>query len=165
MTVPRVRFTVRHLMIAVAVVSAGLAVLVSGSETLAGAVLLLTLGMLSVSVLGMVYRREETRAFWVGFALLGWGYMSLVLGHWWFRGTDRTELVTSAVLDRLFLFLPHEVLPVCFPRHGRTARRRLTRLGLRLLLGRGLTGGTGRSLARLCLEGILRLERILGRSR
>jgi hypothetical protein len=107
MRVPRMRFTVRHLMIAVAAVSVGLAVLVSGSETLAGTVLLLTLGMLAVTVLGIVYRRGEARAFWLGFALFGWGYTALALGHWWVRGTDRPELVTSTVLTHLYLSVPH----------------------------------------------------------
>ena len=36
--------------------------------------LLLTLGLLAVAVLGVVYRREERRAWWLGFALFGWGF-------------------------------------------------------------------------------------------
>jgi hypothetical protein len=37
----------------------------------------LTLGVLFVSILLAVHRNEANRAFWVGFALFGWGYLAL----------------------------------------------------------------------------------------
>ncbi len=129
MRISRMRFTVRQMMVSVIVVSVGLAALLSGSESIAGAVLLLTLGMLAISVLGMVYRREEGPRFWIGFALLGWGYMSLVLGHWWFGDPDRPELVTSSVLNRLFLLVPHERLARTVAVHRRLAARAPRRQG------------------------------------
>ena len=66
---------------------------------MAGAVLLLTLGAFALAVLAVVYRRGERRAFWLGFALFGWGYMALTAGAWWDRGADRPTLITSLILD------------------------------------------------------------------
>ena len=115
MRVPRVRFTVRGMMLALVAVSAGLASLVSASEALAGSVLLLTLATFAVAILGVVYRRGDARASWLGFALLGWGYMFVASGSWWDRTVDRPELVTSAALTHLYLQFPHERNPMPLP--------------------------------------------------
>src|SRR4051794_8818781 len=125
---PTLRLTVRWMMMVVAALSAGFASLVSGSETLAGVVLLLTLGTLALAILGVVYRRGEARASWLGFALLGWGYMLLASGSWWDRAVDRPQLVTTEALDQLYRLLPHAGAPrplaPPFPRwFGRTAPR------------------------------------------
>jgi hypothetical protein len=48
---------------------------------LAGVILLclFVMGLLAVSVLGVIYRRGERRAFWLGFALFGWPAFAWVL--------------------------------------------------------------------------------------
>jgi hypothetical protein len=77
----------------------GLAALRNASPTWAGSMLLLTLGLLAVAVLGVVYRREERRAWWLGFALFGWGFAALVLAPW-----SRPEaLPSTGLLDRLYV--------------------------------------------------------------
>ena len=42
----------------------------------------LALLVLLTSLLGIVYRRDRGRVFWVGFALFGWCYMVAVFGPW-----------------------------------------------------------------------------------
>jgi hypothetical protein len=94
----------RAMMVFVLAASVGLASLIYASEVWAGAILLVTLGALSLSILGVVYRRGARQAFWLGFALLGWGYMVLAWETWGDRSKDRPPLATTVLLDRLY---PH----------------------------------------------------------
>ena len=103
----RLRYSIAGMMVLVLAVSLGFASLRFPSEPMAGAVLLLTLGAFALAVLAAVYRRGERRAFWVGFALFGWGYMALTAGAWWESGADRSRLITSLILDQISpYFLP-----------------------------------------------------------
>jgi hypothetical protein len=80
---------------------------------------MLTLAVLSFAILGVVYRREAQRAFWLGFALLGWGYMTLASSFWRDRNAVRPHLPTTSVLEWLYPYvrldwlarLPGEVDP------------------------------------------------------
>ncbi len=67
------------------------------SSPWAGAVLSATLCVLTLSLLGVIYRRLERRAFWVGFALCGWTYMMMSSG--WFINNLRSQLATSTLLE------------------------------------------------------------------
>jgi hypothetical protein len=88
----------------------GIAALQDAPETWAGIVLLLTLGLLAVSVLGVIYRRESRRAWWVGFALFGWGDAALTLAPW---SKDET-LPSRHVLDYLYVRMsPRKVVANC----------------------------------------------------
>lgn len=73
------QFTVRGLLVAVTLAAVGIAALLNAGgwlEALAwGAVLL----VLSSAVLLVVYRREEQRAYWLGFVVFGGMYLALVL--------------------------------------------------------------------------------------
>jgi hypothetical protein len=77
------------------------------SDGAAAAVLLVTQAILAVAVLAVVYRTQERRAFWLGFALFGWGYMALSWESWWGYGAHRPEMLTSMTLDRLEYYLRH----------------------------------------------------------
>jgi hypothetical protein len=77
----------------------GLAALRNASPTWAGTMLLLTLGLLAVAVLGVIYRRDERRAWWLGFALFGWGFAALALAPW----SKPEALPSTGLLDRLYL--------------------------------------------------------------
>src|SRR5262245_55425587 len=101
----RPRFSLAGLMGVVLVLALGLASLRFASETSSGVIVLMTLGILSLTVLGVVYRRGAARAWCLGFALLGWGYMVLASESWWDRTIHRPALVTSALLDRLYPIL------------------------------------------------------------
>jgi hypothetical protein len=94
----RPRLSLSGLMVLIFVVGVGIAALRDASETWAGIVLLLTLGLLAVSILGVVYRREARRAWWVGFALFGWGYAALTLAPW----SKPEKLPTHFLLDYLY---------------------------------------------------------------
>ncbi|HUE74667.1 MAG TPA: hypothetical protein VMP01_27615 [Pirellulaceae bacterium] len=73
------QFTVRGLLVAVTLAAVGIAALLNAGgwlEALAwGAVLL----VLTSAVLLVVYRREEQRAFWLGFVVFGGMYLALLL--------------------------------------------------------------------------------------
>ncbi|MDB5349146.1 MAG: hypothetical protein JWN86_393 [Planctomycetota bacterium] len=88
------RFSVAGLMALVLAASLGFAALRFAFEPTSGIVLLLTLGVLALSVLSIAYRRKDARAFWLGFALLGWGYM-LLSGESWWPSPGGTTLVVS----------------------------------------------------------------------
>jgi hypothetical protein len=60
--------------------------------------LLLTCGILTLGVVGAIYRQGTRRAWWLGFSLFGWGYMAL-WGFWSVGGWP--DLPTTPVLEIL----------------------------------------------------------------
>jgi hypothetical protein len=91
------RFSIADLLVAVGICAVGLACLKLASSV-AGGVLSVTLGFLTVAGLGVIYRQGERRAFWAGVLICGWAYMALSSGPW-FIDHVRPRLVTSALLD------------------------------------------------------------------
>jgi hypothetical protein len=81
------------------------------SEAVAAAVVLMTQATLALAILAIVYRAGERRAFWLGFALFGWGYMALTWESWLGRGEDRPEMLTSIALDHMGSGLHHTGAP------------------------------------------------------
>jgi len=71
------RVSIAGLMGIVLIVSFGLAVMRQATPVLAGLMSLATCGVLALAVVGVVCRKAE-RAWWLGFALFGWGYLALV---------------------------------------------------------------------------------------
>src|SRR4051812_16850665 len=69
------RFSIAGLMVVVLICGVGVAALVNASEMWAGVMTCATLLLLQVAILGAAFRREKKRAFWVGFAVFGWGYL------------------------------------------------------------------------------------------
>jgi hypothetical protein len=76
------RVPIAGLMGVVLVVALGMAALRNASEALAGVTYLMTAGILCLAVVGVVCRGASERAWWLGFALFGWGYSSLVFRYW-----------------------------------------------------------------------------------
>ncbi len=74
-----IRFPIAGLMIVVLVVALGLAALRNASETWAVATFLLTCAVLTLAIVGVACGGESHRAWWLGFALFGWGYLLLAL--------------------------------------------------------------------------------------
>jgi hypothetical protein len=72
------RISIAGLMGAVLVAALGLAALRNNSETWAGILFLVTWGVIVLAVVGIVCRGGAERAWWLGFALFGSGYMKLV---------------------------------------------------------------------------------------
>ncbi len=94
-----IRFSIAGLMGAVLVAAIGLAALRNASETWAGVMLLLTCGVLALAVVGVVCRAGSERAWWLGFALFGWGYLALAFWSW--HDASAPKLPTLAWLEML----------------------------------------------------------------
>jgi len=99
--VAHLRISVAGMMILLLVLGLVLASLRFTSESAAAAALLVTQATLAFSLLAIVYRAGERRAFWVGFAMFGWGYMALTWETWLGEKADRPEMITSIALDHL----------------------------------------------------------------
>ena len=74
------RTSIARLMGAVLVAAIGSAALRNSSEGWAGAMLLVTCGAVLLAAAGALNRAPGERAWWLGFALFGGGY--LALAHW-----------------------------------------------------------------------------------
>jgi hypothetical protein len=95
------RVSLRVLMLAILVFGVSVAALRNASAAWAGALLLFTMGLLGAAVLGVVYRREARRAWWLGFGVFGWGYVTLTLSPWSSRGFDPMNDALHALYVRL----------------------------------------------------------------
>jgi hypothetical protein len=128
------RYSIAGLMGIVMVAVVGLAALRNPSETWAGAMLLLTCGILALGVVGAIDRRGARRAWWLGFSVFGWGYIALS-GSWSASnlvGQSSTKLFdklpTTTVLELLAsrlevprpysCFIPRDALNPYYARMG-----------------------------------------------
>jgi hypothetical protein len=93
-----IRFSIAGLMAAVLITALGLAALRSASATAAGVTLLATCGVLGLAVVGVVCRTAGERAWWLGFAVFGWGYMALAF----LSPYDSATLPTLTLLEAVF---------------------------------------------------------------
>jgi hypothetical protein len=92
----RFRFTLSTLTLCVAFAALVFASLRSSSEIWSGLLFTLTAVILFVAVVGALYSRSTARAFWVGFALLGWGHWVLGYGPW-FQTHVSPKLLTQGL--------------------------------------------------------------------
>ncbi len=99
----RVRFSIAGLMAAVAVAALAVAALRSSTPAWAGAMLMLVWSVLGLAIVSVIYRPRGERAWWLGFALFGFGY--LVLAFWSEINFDSLPTTTS------LLFLSSKVGP------------------------------------------------------
>jgi hypothetical protein len=75
----RIRFTISSLLIAILFAGFGFAALREANEIWDSSVFSTTVAVLLISILLAIHRTENRRAFWLGFALLGWAYLALSL--------------------------------------------------------------------------------------
>ncbi len=75
----RIRFNIASLLVVVLILGIGFAALRESSDLWDGGIFSLTLGVLLVSILLAIHRGDARRAFWLGFALFGGGYLVLSL--------------------------------------------------------------------------------------
>jgi hypothetical protein len=75
----RIRFNIAGLLIVVLFVAEGFAALRESTELWDSGLLTMTLMVLLCSILLAIHRHDARRAFWVGFALFGAGYLALSL--------------------------------------------------------------------------------------
>jgi hypothetical protein len=74
----RFRFHISSLLSLVLLLGVGFAGLREANDFWDSGVFSLAIGVLLVSTLLAIHRTEKRRAFWVGFALFGWSYLSLI---------------------------------------------------------------------------------------
>jgi hypothetical protein len=90
----RPRMSMSGLMLLVVFVAVGSAALCNSSAAWAGGMLLATLGMLGMSIFGLIYRSGGDRAWWLGCALFGSGYLAAASSP-----ALRPKLPTTGLLD------------------------------------------------------------------
>ncbi len=92
------RFSIGGLMLIVLAAAVGLAALKNASRIWAGAMLLLTCGILALGVVGALCRQGAERVWWLGFSIFGWGYLAL----WWYLPENAAfTMPTTTVLEIL----------------------------------------------------------------
>lgn len=94
------RFSIATLMVVVLVCAVAAAALKNASDAWLGALLAITLLLLAISLVGTLHRRAARRAFWSGFAIFGWGYLTLAMGPW-FAEQVGARLPTAQLLSYL----------------------------------------------------------------
>jgi hypothetical protein len=94
------RTSIAGLMGLVVVAAIGLAGLRTNSSLWAGVVFLLTCGVLALAAIAAISRRDSERAWWLGVAIFGWGYLALVFASSDYDGV-RPQLPTSLALIKL----------------------------------------------------------------
>jgi hypothetical protein len=95
----KVRFSIGGIMAVVLVLAVGLAALKSASDVWAGVVLMLTYGVLSLAIVGVLCCRDAERVWWIGFAVFGWGYIRSAAG--WFSPFPLGNLPTVSLMHWL----------------------------------------------------------------
>ncbi len=78
----RARVSIAGLMGLIVMIALSVAALRSPTPLWSGTIFTLSLAALGVSLVGLVNRHGPRRAFWGGFAILGWGYWIAALSPW-----------------------------------------------------------------------------------
>jgi hypothetical protein len=112
------RFSISELLGAVVLCAVSLTCLKFASSLWAAVFVFVVLGVLTLAVLGVFYRRGERRALCAGFALFGWTYLALSSAPW-FVTTVRPQLVTSKLLDRAYPWMIPATLQPSHTRYDR----------------------------------------------
>ena len=106
------QFSLRGLLVLVAIVAGACAALVKANSFVSPCVALATLALLFGGVVGGVVCRGYRQAFWIGFAIFGLGYLYIV-----FRG-PRFEFdlsnTANAYLYQLWMIVPKDDVPRTF---------------------------------------------------
>jgi hypothetical protein len=71
----RIRFSIASVLGVILVLGVGIAALRESTDLWESGLFTVTVGVLLLSVLLAIHRREARRAFWMGFALFGWTYL------------------------------------------------------------------------------------------
>jgi hypothetical protein len=100
----RFRFHIGTLVILVLVLGVSFAALRESNEIWDSGVFTLTVAVLLTSILLAIYRTEKRRAFWVGFAIFGAGYLGLSL-----IPSIEPRLITTKALSYLASKVPRSI--------------------------------------------------------
>jgi hypothetical protein len=102
--VKRRPLTLKRLMIVIAAIGVGLAVLVKPNWLWASVLPPVLVFMLLTAILGLLFRRGRKRAYWTGFALFGWVYLLPNLFFFW-EADFHTSPVSFRDISRDFLII------------------------------------------------------------
>jgi hypothetical protein len=100
---PRPRISIAALLGFVGVAAVGFAAIRGATPAWAGLIQSVMFFAMFGSLLGIAFRREAKRVFWIGFALLGWGYVALSF-------TSLSPQVGRRLLGPALFRVIHEVL-------------------------------------------------------
>lgn len=103
------RFSLRILLGAFLGVALALGALAAANWLYASVVWTATVATLAFAVVASICDSGKSRAFWIGFAMLGWLHLVLVFGPWFCDHTSRL-LLTSNVLERLAGWFGHKAI-------------------------------------------------------
>jgi hypothetical protein len=94
----QLQFSLRNLVGAVIACAIVCAIAVRPPIRLGSVSITIAVGVLFAAVLEAVFRRGEARHFWIGFAIVGWGYLVLVFIDP-FKTQIGNQLLTTKLLD------------------------------------------------------------------
>jgi hypothetical protein len=121
----------------VIVLGTGMAALKSASVLWTNAASTVVLALFLSAVVGAIYLRGADRAYWVGFAVFGWGY--LVLVNWTSLGGQFGHDLTGGLDDLAETVIPLEFIPATAlpsPNAMEMLARRSVKLGNFVQIGR-----------------------------
>ncbi len=101
---PKFRFSLLVMFVAIALVAVGCAAMVKPSYAWASAIWTIAMAPLAGSMIGCFYGTRQSRAFCAGFACFGWGHMVLCFAPWFESHTGEllfTRSILSFVGERL----------------------------------------------------------------
>src|SRR5262245_26291108 len=104
------RFSIAKLMCVIFIIGLGIAALRNASDEWAGGALLTTIGLLGLALIGIAYRRERKRAWWFGFSLFGWGYLTITMGPWFVQ-----EISPKLPMAQFLTYLHGKLQPSSVP--------------------------------------------------
>lgn len=96
----RFRFSLGGLCALVLACGVGLAAAKSPTEPWVNGAFSGALLVLGIAVLGALFRQGPARVYWIGFAILGWGYLFLAFGPWC-DSKVAPLLITKTVCEKL----------------------------------------------------------------
>ena len=99
-----IQFSLRHLLVAVAVVAVACTALLNANPWWVRGSWLVTIGLLFAAVLQAIFRRGERRAFWTGFAIAGW--LCVIAGTSTIDGLRIVRQLPERALEALYARLP-----------------------------------------------------------
>src|SRR2546422_2969926 len=101
------RFSLLSLLLLVVAAAFAFAALRSMSDVWASAAFTLTLAVLCMAILRAIFQEGGHRAYWTGFAVVGWTYPLVAFSP--FLKSESPELLTSKFLQYVYSKLPQQI--------------------------------------------------------
>ena len=112
---PKLRFNIRNLVTIIFILGVGFAALRESNDLWHSGVFTLTIGILLISTLLAIHRKESRRSLWIGFAVFGWIYLGFSLVP-----SIESRLITTKGLSYLRSKLSERSLKFNTVKHARS---------------------------------------------